>query len=113
MVAKRNRSLQESVLKRRANSTVTIQSHELNQNSSGEIVKAFTDFETRVGLLLPIPAAAQGERRSTHTLSIRYVDGLQRDMQAVVNGTVYEIHNIVNVDQRGREHVMRIRQLNG
>jgi len=106
---KRDTALPRSVLRERANVGVTIESYTLAQDVAGEEVKTWSTLLTRRGLLLPLSGSQQAERAASHTLSIRFASGLTRDMRLVIDTVAYEVHDVIDVDNDGREHVCRIR----
>ena len=106
---KRDTALPRSVLRERANVGVTIESYTLAQDVAGEEVKTWATLLTRRGLLLPLSGSQQAERAASHTLSIRFASGLTRDMRLVIDTVAYEVHDVIDVDNDGREHVCRIR----
>lgn len=108
---KRDTSLPRSVLRERANVGVTFESYSLAQDAAGEEVKSWASLATRQGLLLPMSGSQRAERSATHTLSVRYVSGLSRDQRLLIGTDYYEIHDVIDVDNDGREHVCRIRQI--
>ena len=108
---KRDTSLPRSVLRERANVTVTFQDYTLSQDAAGEETKTWATLATRQGLFLPLSGSQRAERSATHTLSVRFVSGLTRDLRLQIDGTMYEIHDVIDVDSDGREHVCRIRAI--
>ena len=108
---KRDTALPRSVLRERANVTLTLESYVLAQDATGEEVKTWSTLATRQGLLLPLSGSQRAERSATHTISIRYVSGLSRDMRLLIGTTYYEIHDEIDVDNDGREHVVRVREI--
>lgn len=108
---KRDTALPRSVLRERANVTLTLESYTLAQDAAGEEVKTWSTLTTRQGLLLPLSGSQRAERAATHTISMRYVSGLSRDMRLVIGSTYYEIHDEIDVDNDGREHVVRVREI--
>ena len=108
---KRDVSLPRSVLRERANVNVTFEQYTLSQDASGEEVKSWLSLATRSGLLLPMSGSQRAERSATHSVSVRYVSGLTRDLRVSIGGNYYEIHDVIDVDENHREHVCRIRQI--
>lgn len=108
---KRDTSLPRSVLRERANVTLTVESYTLAQDAAGEEVKTWSTLATRQGLLLPLSGSQRAERAASHTISLRYVSGLSRDMRLLIGSTYYEIHDEIDVDNDGREHVVRVREI--
>jgi len=108
---KRDTSLPRSVLHERANVTLTLESYVLVQDAAGEEVKTWSTLATRQGLLLPLSGSQRAERAATHTISMRHVSGLSRDMRLLIGATYYEIHDEIDVDNDGREHVVRVREI--
>jgi len=108
---KRDTALPRSVLRERANVTLTLESYALTQDAAGEEVKTWSTLATRQGLLLPLSGSQRSERAATHTISMRYVSGLSRDMRLLIGSTYYEIHDEINVDTDDREHVVRVREI--
>lgn len=108
---KRDTSLPRSVLRERANVSVTFESYTLAQDAAGEEVQAWTTMATRQGLLLPMSGSQRAERSATHTLSVRFVSGLTRDLRLSIGDVTYEIHDVIDVDSDGREHVCRVRAI--
>ena len=108
---KRDTALPRSVLRERANVTLTLESYALTQDAAGEEVKTWSTLATRQGLLLPLSGSQRSERAATHTISMRYVSGLSRDMRVLIGSTYYEIHDEINVDTDDREHVVRVREI--
>lgn len=100
-----------SVLRERANVTVTFQSYTLSQDATGEETKTWATLATRQGLFLPLSGSQRAERAATHTLSVRFVSGLTRDLRLQIESKTYEIHDVIDVDSRGREHVCRVRAI--
>ena len=108
---KRDTSLPRSVLRERANVQVTFESYSLAQDAAGEELKTWSTLATRSALLLPMSGSQRAERSATHTLSVRHVAGLSRDHRVLIDLTYYEIHDVINVDENGRESVCRIRAI--
>lgn len=108
---KRDVSLPRSVLRERANVSCTFESYSLSQDAAGEELKSWSTLATRQALMLPMAGSQRAERAATHTLSVRYVSGLSRDHRLLIGSTYYEIHDVVDVDENGREHVCRIRAI--
>lgn len=108
---KRDTSLPRSVLRERANVTLTLESYTLSQDAAGEEVKTWATLAARQGLRLPMSGSQRAERSATHTISMRFVSGLSRDMRLLIGSTYYEIHDVIDVDDEGREHVVRVREI--
>jgi head-tail adaptor len=108
---RRDISLPRSVLRERANVSVSFESYSLAQDAGGEEVKTWAVLATRSGLLLPMSGSQRAERSATHSLSVRFVSGLTRDLRLVIDSLIYEIHDEIDVDEKGREHVCRIREI--
>lgn len=108
---KRDTSLPRSVLRERANVTLTIESYSMAQDAAGEEVKSWSTLATRQGLLLPMSGSQRAERSASHTISMRFVSGLTRDMRLLIGAVYYEVHDVIDVDNDGREHVVRVREI--
>jgi SPP1 family predicted phage head-tail adaptor len=99
------------VLRERANVTAVFENYSLAQDAAGEEVKSWATLATRQALMLPMSGSQASERSATHTLSIRHVSGLTREHRVLLDSRHYEIHDVIDVDTDGREHVVRIREI--
>ena len=105
----RESTLPRAILKERGNAVVTIESASLARDDYGEPVKTWSTLTTRRGLLLPYMGPQRATRAASHTLSVRFFTGADRDLRVQIDSVTWEVHDFVNVDNNDREIILYIR----
>ena len=106
---RREPTLPRSILRERGNAECTIESAALSRDDYGEPIKTWSTLATRRGLLLPFMGPQRATRAASHTLSVRYFVGADRDLRVQIDSVIWEVHDYVNVDNRNREIILWLR----
>jgi SPP1 family predicted phage head-tail adaptor len=104
------------IKQRRGRSSVTFQSVSTTQSSSGEYAKTWSTYATRRCTLDLQPGSESStigtnQAATSATISVRYVNGLDATMRAVVGGRTFEIESVTPVDNLKREQLVELREL--
>lgn len=104
------------IRQKRGRSVVLFQSLSTTQNSSGEYLKTWSDYEKRRCTFAPEQLGESQDgvtqrRLASVTISVRYVPGLTSEMRAVIDGRTFEIESVTAVDGLKREQIVEMREL--
>jgi len=103
-------------MQRRGRSLVEFHSVSTTQSDSGEYVKTWAAYATRRCTLELQPGSENStsgtnQSATSATISVRYVNGLDSTMRAVIGGRTFEIESVTPVDNLKREQAVELREL--
>ncbi|MGA9851845.1 MAG: phage head closure protein [Gammaproteobacteria bacterium] len=87
---------------------ITVQQTASSQNARGEEIPTWTTFACVWAKIVPLSgreflAAQQVEATLTHTITIRYLAGLDPTMRIVYNGRYFDINQVININEEDRQ----------
>jgi SPP1 family predicted phage head-tail adaptor len=90
---------------------IIIQDYTETLGDIGNPVKTWTDTTTRWGKILPVSSreiieGRQVEGRATHRVVLRYYDGLTRKSRLKYDGRLFNIEDIINIEERNKVHLI-------
>lgn len=90
---------------------ITIQSKTETANSYGEKIAGWSTFHQPWANIVSTPAneSVKSDRATgtgSHAITIEYLSGLTADHRILYGSRVFQIHGVVNVDERNREMIL-------
>lgn len=90
---------------------VTIQDYTETLGEIGNPVKTWANTATRWAKILPVSSreiieGRQVEGRATHRIIMRHYSGLTRKSRLKYGGRVFNIEDIINIEERGKVQII-------
>ena len=94
---------------------ITIQTVTTTQISDGSSSESWATYITVYAKIKPLTgreyySAQQTQAEMTHNMYSRYTPGVLPSMRVSWNSRIFDIQDVVNVDERGAEMIMRCKE---
>lgn len=85
---------------------ITIQTYSEAQNSFGEVVKGWSDYEMVYASITPLSAKeffkAGVQAEATHKVELRYLKDVKPKMRVIYGSRVFDIESVINVREANK-----------